>query len=161
MPNLRRAVVFLIFSLGSLLLLARPTFAGAFHLTSIGQLATQGAVFDKWYYTGTQPTFRGEGLAGETVTIVLDGESFTSTIDENNQWSFTPPTSLTTGEHYISFASAGSSFGFTLIIGNELPADLVVPEATSTPVAGGALPTLLVTSLGSSLLGISYLVGKR
>jgi hypothetical protein len=138
-----------------------PVLAGAFQLTKIGSMDTNGALFDTWYYTGTQPTFSGIGLAGEQVTIVLDGESFNTSVDSENNWRWTPEASLSSEQHYISFASAGSSIGFNLFAGEDIPDGISAPEATSTPVAGSAAATLVFSSLGTSLVGASYLLYKK
>lgn len=145
----------------ALLSYSTPVHAGTFQLKSIGALQTQGVLYDKWYYTGAQPTFYGEGLAGEEVAIIIDGESFTTTVNTNNEWSFTPAAPFPAGEHSLSFASAGSTIEFSLVIGIDIPEGVTAPEATSTPVAGGILPTLLVTSLGLSFLGTSFLIHKK
>lgn len=144
-----------------LLSYSTPALAAAFQLKSIGALQTQGVLYDKWYYTGAQPTFYGEGLAGEEVTITIDGESSTTTVNTDNEWGFTPAAPFLAGEHSLSFTSAGSTIEFTLVIGTDIPDGIAAPEATSTPVAGGILPTLLVASLGSSFLGASFLLRKK
>lgn len=140
---------------------SQAAFAGTFQLKNIGALQTQGVLYNKWYYTGAQPTFYGEGLAGEEVAITADGESSTTTVNTNNEWSFTPAAPLSAGEHSLSFSSAGSTIEFTLAIGTDIPEGITAPEAASTPVAGGILPTLLATSLGSFFLGASFLIRKK
>ncbi|EBW6088706.1 hypothetical protein A4L73_28620, partial [Salmonella enterica subsp. enterica serovar Enteritidis] len=48
----------------------------------------------------TTPTVSGEAEAGSTVVIYDNGEAIgTVTADENGNWSFTPETALTDGEH--------------------------------------------------------------
>lgn len=136
-------------------------YAGAFQVTRIGSLETNGALFDKWYYTDNKPTFTGIGLTEEVVNIVLDGTSFSTTVNTENQWSFTPASFMNDGEHYISFASAGSSLGFKLFIGKEIPEGVKAPPPAETPVAGAFIPTLVFSSIGTLLVSSSLVFYKR
>ena len=156
MKKLIGVIIVLVFLVNSV-----PVLAGAFSLTKIGGMQTYGAVYDAWHYEGTRPTFTGTGLSGESVVVVLDEQSYSTSVDENNNWSWAPEASLSAEKHYISFASAGSSFGFNLTVGSEIPEGITAPEATNTPVAGGIAPVLLISSLGSTLLGASYLLRRK
>ncbi|MFI5545267.1 Ig-like domain-containing protein [Streptomyces sp. NPDC051815] len=52
--------------------------------------------------TDTTPTFSGTGTAGDTVTLTEAGNTIcTTTVGANGQWSCTPTTALTAGQHTI------------------------------------------------------------
>lgn len=135
--------------------------AGAFQLTRIGSMNVTGVIHDKWYYTGRQPTFKGLGIPGEEVKIVLDGESLTTAVEANGHWKWMPLSPLGDEEHYISFASGGPSFGFALVVGEEIPEGISFPVPAETPVAGSLGPTLLISTAGSSFLGLSYWLRRK
>ena len=55
--------------------------AGGFNLKSIGSVDTSGRQISHWWYTGSVATMKGEAVAGDTITISIDGEEATATAD--------------------------------------------------------------------------------
>src|SRR3989339_780654 len=59
-----------------------------------------------WEVNTKRPTFMGTGEPGSTITIYSDEVIIgTTTVDEEGNWSFTPETDLTEGDHTITFTS--------------------------------------------------------
>lgn len=160
MKRIVRSITVLSIGLG-ILYFASVSLAAAFQLKKIGKLDTHGITFAKWWYSGNKPTFSGIGVAGQEVQIKIDETAATTTVGSNGDWSFTPAAPLATGDHRVSFTSSGSTIEFTLVITKEIPADVVAPSPPATPIAGGMLPTVFVSSLGSSLLAVSLLLKRN
>ena len=96
----------------------------------------------------TTPTVSGEAEAGSTVVIYDNGEAIgTVTADENGNWSFTPETALTDGEHAFTVdvtdpagnTSPATSAG-TITIDTSTPAvaENVIISSNDQPIADGA-----------------------
>jgi len=59
-----------------------------------------------WEVNTKRPTFMGTGEPGSTITIYSDEVIIgTTTVDAEGNWSFTPETDLTEGDHTITFTS--------------------------------------------------------
>jgi len=96
----------------------------------------------------TTPTVSGEAEAGSTVVIYDNGEAIgTVTADENGNWSFTPETALTDGEHAFTVdvtdpagnTSPATAAG-TITIDSTAPAAAseVILSGDDQPLADGA-----------------------
>ncbi len=148
-------IFFLIISVIVLVGLDSAALASGFNLTHIGNLSTGGRQISHWWYTGVNPTFKGEALASSQIDIVINDQTYQATADESGQWSFTSPAELSAGDHTISMSNSGATINFTLTLGSD-NVDWQSIEAggsdESLPAAGVMLPTLLLTGLGGGLL---------
>lgn len=141
----------------ALLLVVSPVYAAEFKLTSIGALDVSERLYSHMWYTGSQPTFSGTGTSGATVDITLDGSAYSTTVDANEQWSWTPPEALANADHSLTFTSGGETISLTLTTGSGVPADVSAPAATDTgtpsalPESGFLTPTLAVLGFGALL----------
>jgi len=134
-------------------------FAGGFNLKSIGQLDTSGRQISHWWYSGSSAVMKGEAVIGNTVTVSIDGNEGTATVDGDGNWTYTP-TNLADGDHTIILTSGGSTIKFTLTMGTtNVDWDVVGKEssATALPAAGVTLPTVLLLVLGTGFV----LIGKK
>lgn len=76
----------------------------------LGTIANNGSTND------TTPTFSGTGTAGDTITILDNGDPIgTTTVRADGSWSFTPDTPFTTPDHSISVTESDAA-------GNKSPA---------------------------------------
>jgi hypothetical protein len=125
------------------------TFASGFTLQTIGNSTTGGRQITKWWYTGSQPAFKGEATPGADVVVTIDGNALQVNADSSGNWSFTPVSPLTTGSHSVAIVSGGSTIAFTLSIGTEgVDWDAVGKGGAATlPATGVAFPTILVIGL--------------
>ena len=147
-------IVMLLFGLG------KTAWASGFVLTHIGNLSTSGRQINHWWYTGLNPTLRGEAVAGSQVDIGINSETYQVAADESGQWSFTSPVELGAGDHVVSLSNSGSTINFTLTLGAESVNWQAIEAGgsdESLPAAGVMLPTLLLSGLGGGLL----LTGKK
>jgi len=87
-----------------------------------------------------KPAFSGTGPAGKTIQILLESSSAfsdTLTVDEEGNWTWSPPEELEPGEHSITISYLGKTFTryFTVLAAGEsdLPAFTATPSATGTP----------------------------
>lgn len=152
---------FLIIGLICLFLIGRgQVLASGFNLTHIGNLSTADKQISHWWYTGLNPTFKGEALAGSQVDIVIDDQSYQAGVDEFGQWFFTSLTELGVGDHAVSLTNSGSTISFTLTLGSENVNWESIDSSgsgESLPAAGVMLPTLILTGMGGGLA----LVGRK
>ena len=59
--------------------------------------------------TTAEPTISGTGVAGDTVTLSIDGgASVTTTVQSNGSWSYTPTSPLSNASHTITATQAAS-----------------------------------------------------
>jgi len=134
--------------------------AGGFNLKSIGNVSTEGLQISHWWYTGLQPTFRGEATPGGDVTITIDGTAMVASADSAGEWVYTPAATLGGGDHVVSLASGGSTVNFTLTLGSD-KVDWNAVESSSggaMPAAGTAWPTLvLIATAGTMMAGAGML----
>jgi hypothetical protein len=90
------------------------------------------------------PTYSGTGVAGNPITVYVDGTSIgTTTSDGNGNWSLSQPTALSPGSHTISATIAVNS--------NTYPSN----TNTFTVTATSSAPTLTSLSSTSGLAGSS------
>ncbi|MCS3602961.1 VCBS repeat-containing protein [Buttiauxella sp. BIGb0471] len=111
----------------------------------LGTIANNGSTND------TTPTFSGTGTAGDTITILDNGDPIgTTTVRADGTWSFTPDTPFTTPDHSISVTEsdaagnkspASGTINFTL--DTEPPA---APTIDSADDNVGALQQTLLTN---------------
>ena len=136
--------------------------AGGFNLKSIGSVDTSGRQISHWWYTGSMATMKGEAVAGDTITISIDGEEATATADGDGNWTYVPA-ALDGGDHEIILTSGGSTISFTLTMGaSNVDWDAVGGGDTEAlPAAGVFFPTLGLTSLGGIFVLISKKIAKQ
>ncbi|TYL48409.1 Ig-like domain-containing protein [Marinomonas sp. IMCC 4694] len=73
----------------------------------------------------TTPTFTGTGEVGSKVTLTLDNQNTTVTVDGDGKWSITPDTALTTAGNYPYALTAQDVAGNTKQITDTFTLDLV------------------------------------
>lgn len=120
-------------------------FASGFNLKSIGNSETGGRQITKWWYTGSQPAFKGEATPGAEVVVTIDGNAMQINADSSGNWSFTPTEPLTVGGHEVTIASGGSTISFSLSMGTD-GVDWNSVEsggAATLPASGTTFPTVL------------------
>jgi len=135
------------------LALVKDVYASGFHLKSIGEVQTNGIQGGKWWYSGLQPTFRGEALPGEAVNITIDDVTLQVNADSAGDWVFTPVSALSGGEHRVNLENNGANVPFTLVLGTEnVDWDSVGQGGGETlPTVGTYWPTMLLLALGIGL----------
>lgn len=145
----------LLFLLTLFLFFPHPLFAAGFQLKTVGTLNVEGVTLTQLWYSNGNVTFTGTALENASVTTTIDGTSETVTADASGNWSYS--TSLSEGDHQVSFTSDESSTSFTLTIG-ESSADIGSLPTTATP-AGTVEPTIAILFLGTALIasGIFFL----
>lgn len=129
--------------------------ASGFNLQSIGGLDTSGKQISHWWYTGLQPTFKGEAPPDSTITIVIDEVSETVNSDSTGSWIYTP-TTLSSGDHNIRIENNENKITFTLTLGSEnINWDTINQEGSSSalPAAGVAFPTIALIGSGGLIFG--------
>lgn len=131
-------------------ILPNKVLAGTFQLKSIGNLETNGANYNRWWYSVGNPTLSGTTLSGAAVSITVDSQTKTVNADSSGNWNHT--LSLAEGDHFISLSSSGSTIVFTLTISTDIPANVGAPASSQTPVAGIIEPTIAIGLLGIVLL---------
>lgn len=131
-----------------------PIFASGFTLQSIGNSVTGGRQITKWWYTGTQPSFKGEASPGAEVVVTIDGNALQINADSSGNWSFTPVSPLTVGDHDVTIASEGSTITFVLSIGTEgVDWDAVEKGGAATlPATGVTFPTIMVIGFAAVVM---------
>lgn len=129
-------------------------FAAGLTLTHIGSLETSGNTYSEWWYTGTEPVLKGTAEASSTVTILVNGEEYTTTADESGNWTFYSE-SLTEGDHEITLSSGEETYSFTLHLGQAVPSDLGSTTTETTASTGTAVPETGIGQLFALVGGVS------
>jgi hypothetical protein len=129
--KLKIPAVLLIFTL----YLFFPLIAYALTLDNIGNLSTDGQVYNEWWYSGTNPTLSGTADPNSTVTVTVNEDTATTTADESGLWSYTS-TNMPEGDYNITLASGGETMSFILHVGQAYPGttETVVSEESGAPV---------------------------
>ena len=150
---------FLIWSIILVLFFIFPLsiFASGFQLKTVGALNVDGVTYDQLWYSSESVTFTGTSLENAQITATIDGASETTTADASGSWSYS--TTLSAGDHQISFTSQESTISFTLTIG-DVPADVGGLSTTETPTVGTAIPTIISIALGMSLIIFPFILKK-
>lgn len=144
-----------VFSLVLFVCLGRGNvFASGFTLQSIGNSTTGGRQITKWWYTSSQPSFKGDASPNAEIVVTIDGNALQINADSSGSWSFTPVSPLTSGSHNVAIASGGSTISFVLSIGTEgVDWDAVGKgEAVTLPATGVTFPTVLIVGLGVAVM---------
>ncbi|MBN1263110.1 MAG: hypothetical protein JW991_02010 [Candidatus Pacebacteria bacterium] len=146
------------FLLINFLIFTSPICAAEFKLNSIGALDVSSQIYSQMWYTGNQPTFSGTGTNGASVSVTLDGTSYSTTVNASEQWSWLPPEALANADHNLIFTSEGTTISFTLTTGSSGPSELGAPVSSETgtpaamPTSGFLIPTLGVLGIGLGLI---------
>lgn len=106
-----------------------------------------------------KPEIFGTGPAGESLTITVNSPATLSAqiaVDADGTWTWTPPSSLTPGEHTVTVSLADgrkvSRFFTVLAAGtSDLPSFTSTPSATMTPTA---IPELSPTATPASRVSL-------
>lgn len=135
----------------------RYVYAGGFNIKSIGNSETGGAQPGHWWYTGSNPTLRGESQPGSNITVTIDGNAVQVSADSSGNWVYTP-SGLGDGDHNVSLKNGGSQINFTLTLGTgNVNWDAVEKGNNATlPASGTSLPTMIYIGLGSLLMISGY-----
>lgn len=138
-----------------LVLGAKDVFASGFHLSSIGEVPTNGIQGGKWWYTASKPTFRGAALPSAPINITIDSTTLQVNTDSSGDWVFTPVADLADGDHQVTLENSGAKINFTLVIGaNNVDWDAVGKGGGETlPTVGTYWPTVLLLGMGIGLAG--------
>ncbi len=103
---------------------------------------------------GTKPTVSGSAKPDATVTV-KDGDTdlCTTTADENGQWSCTPTTALSGGEHTLTASSDdGTSAEVAVTVDDNAPDAPTVDDAT--PLVNNTTPTLTGTGIAGNTIKV-------
>jgi hypothetical protein len=145
-----KKILFLVMMM--LLLTGKEGLAAGFNLKSIGSVSTDGKQISHWWYSGNQPTFRGEAGTGADVLVSIDGTALQVSADSAGDWVFTPMSALIDGDHQVILTSGGSEIKFTLTIG------VGNVDWTAVEKGGGdALPTVGTVWPTIALMGMAVL----
>lgn len=150
---------YLLFILVLGLCTASSVFASGFNLKSIDGVNTDGKLYSQWYHTSLQPSLSGEAPADSTVTINIDDNEYTTTADDSGSWSWTPPESLSGGDHSVALTNNESSIAFTLTLGEEnINWDEVGSggDGEELPTVGIAFPTIMLLTSGIAISGFFF-----
>jgi len=107
--------------------------AAGLTLTHLGGLATNGAKYSEWWYSGTTPLLKGTAANGAEVSITIDSDEKTVTADSSGYWSY--QTSLTAKDYKIVVASGSESYTFTLHAGQNMSASGSASETTQSTIS--------------------------
>ena len=146
-----------IFSLALLFVSPLSVLASGFQLKTVGVMNVDGVTYDHLWYTSESVTFTGIALADASVEATIDGTASSVTADASGNWSYS--TSLTAGDHAVSFTSNESTISFTLTIG-EVPAEVGALPAATTPTAGTAGPTMILFLVGAGAILVPILTRR-
>lgn len=141
-------------------------YAASLSLTHIGGLATDGATYSEWWYSGTNPLLRGTAGESAEVVITVGTEDGTVTADSSGNWSY--QTSLASQDYTIAINSGGEGYSFTLHAGQSMPSGTssTTTEATqSTTVVPPTGYNQIAGILGGGTLALAgvyaYLNGRK
>lgn len=143
----------------SFLTFSSTVFASGFQLKTVGALNVDGVTYKHLWYTNGQLTFAGIALANAQVTATIDGSTSTVTANSSGNWSHA--TTLSDGDHQVSFTSNGSTIAFTLTIGEEIPEGVGGLPTAETPTVGMITPTIITLFSGILLVISPLLLRKR
>ncbi|MBL7078162.1 hypothetical protein ISS42_00700 [Candidatus Shapirobacteria bacterium] len=158
----KKLTALVVLALAFLFLNFSSVFASGFNLKSIGNLNTDGKLYPQWWYSSLQPTFAGEAAASSAIDITIDAETYQATTDIDGNWSFTPPATLSAGDHSITLTNAGSTISFTLTLGSDnVDWDSISSSGSATlPTVGFVWPTIFMVSTGLTFILLSHSIEK-
>ena len=139
---------------GNIFLTVSEALAAGFNLKSIGNVSTDGKQISHWWYSGSQPTFRGETGAGGDVIVDIDGTALQVSANSAGDWVFTPIEVLSDGDHSVILTNSGSEIKFTLTIGAGNVNWEAVEKGGSEalPAVGTIWPTLILMGMALFLV---------
>jgi hypothetical protein len=144
-------------------LLTPTLYAASLSLTHIGALATNGATYSEWYYTGTDPVLRGTAGDGDEVKVTIGANEYEVTADGDGNWSY--QTSLSAQDYNVTISSGGEQYSFTLHAGQSMDGSATsqTTQSTSTvpPTGYNQIAGILA---GSTLIAAglyAYYQGRR
>jgi len=148
-------------------LVITPTlYAASLTLTHIGGLATNGATYSEWWYSGTNPLLKGTAGEDAEVVISVNTENHAVTADSSGYWSY--QTSLTAEDYTIAINSGGEGYSFTLHAGQSMSSGDAVSTAETTQSTTTVPPTgynQIAGILGGSTLALAgvyvFLQGRK
>lgn len=149
-------ILFLLFFLS---ISTKNVFGGGFNLSSISQVNTSGKQISQWWYSGSNPIFKGETIVGSSVAISIDGTEAEAIVDGDGNWTYSPG-GIIDGDHQIVLTSNGSIISFTLTTGvDNVNWDVVNSDDgnNALPAAGVFYPTAILMISGSGL----FLLAKK
>jgi hypothetical protein len=132
----------------------KEALASGFHISSIGDVPTNGRQLSKFWHSSSKPTFRGEALPGAEVIVDIDGKALAVNADSAGDWVFTPVDSLSEGSHQVIVKSGGSEIKMELVTGSgNVDWTAVENDSGETlPTVGFILPTLTMLLGGSGAI---------
>lgn len=148
------------------LIITPSLYAASLTLTHIGGLATDGATYSEWWYTGTDPLLRGTANSNAEVSIDVSGDVATVNADSEGNWQY--QTSLGAEDYNIAINSEGEGYSFTLHAGQGMPSDMSSDSMETTQSTTTVPPTgynQIAGILGGSTLLLAglyaYIQGRR
>ncbi len=140
--------------------------AASLSLTHIGGLATDGATYSEWWYSGTTPLLKGTAGEGADVVITVGTDAQTVTADSSGYWSY--QASLAAEDYTIAINSGGESYSFTLHAGQSMSSGDSMSTTETTQSTTAVPPTgynQIAGILGGSTLALAgvyaYLQGRK
>ena len=131
--------------------------ASGFQIKTIGGLDMDGVTVNHVWYSSNSPVITGITEAYSDVNIDVDSTPDKVTASSDGTWIY--HSSLTEGDHTITFTSNGSAITKTITIGN-VPADIGALPKAETPTVGNTTPTIILTLTGFFLLLVFPLIKK-
>ena len=114
--------------------------------------------------TTAEPTISGTGVAGDTVTLSIDGgASVTTTVLSNGSWSYTPTSPLSNASHTITATQAASggpsstaaTDTFTVNVAAAPAAPTITGPANGSTITTTADPTISGTGISGDTVTVS------
>ena len=114
--------------------------------------------------TTAEPTISGTGVAGDTVTLSIDGgASVTTTVLSNGSWSYTPASPLSNASHTITAtqaatggpSSAAATDTFTVNVATAPAAPTITSPASGSTDTTTAEPTISGTGVAGDTVTLS------
>jgi len=148
------------------LVITPSLYAASLTLTHIGGLATDGATYSEWWYSGTNPLLKGTAGEGAEVAISVGTEEYTASADSSGYWSY--QTSLAAEDYTIAINSGGEGYSFTLHAGQSMSSGTSTDTVETTQSTTAVPPTgynQIAGILGGSTLAFAgvyvYLQGRK
>ena len=146
-------------------IISRSLYAASLTLTHIGSLATDGSTYSEWWYSATNPLFKGTAGDEAEVKITIDSQEYTTTADSSGMWSY--QTTLSAKDYSVVLSSGGEQYAFTLHAGQSMSSSSSTTQETTqstatVPPTGYNQIVGLVTGLTLAGAGVfAYIEGQK
>jgi len=123
----------------------------ALELQSIGALSLGGKTYPEWWYSGVNPTFAGTAEKDSEVKVTIDNTTYDATTNSSGIWSVN--TTEPAGDYNVTVAGDGTTYAFTLHLGQNVPANL------GTTTTEGEISTTVPSTGSNQLVSILFSAG--